>query len=65
METVGHSLWSCQAAKDVWLECPLRIQKNPCDEDDFSSIFKCASGASNGRGIEVAGVCCKTNLALA
>ena len=38
-ETVGHSLWSCQAAKDVWLECPVRIQKCPCDEDDFSSIF--------------------------
>jgi hypothetical protein len=39
-ETVSHSLWSCQAAKDVWLECPMRIQKSPCDEDDFLSIFK-------------------------
>jgi ribonuclease HI len=38
-ETVEHSLWSCQAAKDVWLECPARIQKCPCDVDDFSSIF--------------------------
>ena len=26
-------------AKDVWLECPVRIQKCPCDKDDFSSIF--------------------------
>jgi hypothetical protein len=40
-ETIDHSLWSCQLAKDVWLECPLRIQKSPCDEDDFLSIFKC------------------------
>jgi hypothetical protein len=39
-ETVSHSLWSCQAAKDVWSECPMRIQKSPCDEDDFLSIFK-------------------------
>ena len=39
-ETVGHNLWSFQAAKDVWLECPMRIQKSPCEEDDFSSIFK-------------------------
>jgi hypothetical protein len=38
-ETVEHSLWSCQAAKDVWMECPARIQKCPCDEDDFASIF--------------------------
>jgi hypothetical protein len=40
MEIIDHSLWSCQAAKDVWLECPLRIQKSPCGEDDFLSIFK-------------------------
>jgi hypothetical protein len=26
-------------AKYVWLECLVRIQKCPCDEDDFSSIF--------------------------
>ena len=25
MESVGHSLWSCQAANDVWLECPMQI----------------------------------------
>jgi hypothetical protein len=24
----------------VWLKCPLRIQKSPCDEDDFSGLFK-------------------------
>jgi hypothetical protein len=39
-ETVGHSLWSCPAAKDVWMECPVRIQKSPGDEDDFSAIFE-------------------------
>jgi hypothetical protein len=39
MESVGHCLWSYQAAKDVWLECPMRIQKCACDEDDFLSIF--------------------------
>jgi hypothetical protein len=26
-ETIGHSLWSCSVAKDVWMECPPRIQK--------------------------------------
>jgi hypothetical protein len=29
METVNHSIWSCQSARDVWLECPLKIQKTP------------------------------------
>ena len=38
-ETVGHSLWSCQAAKDVWVECPFRIQKSTCDVDEFLNIF--------------------------
>jgi hypothetical protein len=38
-ETIGHSLWSCQAAKDVWMECPPKIQKSPGDEDDFSAVF--------------------------
>jgi hypothetical protein len=41
METIGHSLWSCPAEKDVWMECPLRIQKSSGDEDDFSIIFVC------------------------
>ena len=38
-ETIGHSLWSCPTAKDVWMECPSRIQKSPSEEDDFSAIF--------------------------
>jgi hypothetical protein len=38
-ETIGHSLWNCQAAKDVWMECPPKIQKSPGDEDDFFAIF--------------------------
>jgi hypothetical protein len=40
IETVGHSLWSCPAAKDVWMECLVRIQKSPGGEDDFSAIFE-------------------------
>jgi hypothetical protein len=38
-ETIGHCLWSCQAAKDVWMECPPKIQKSPGDEDEFSAVF--------------------------
>ena len=39
LETIGHSLWSCPTAKDVWMMCPPRIQKSPSDEVDFSTIF--------------------------
>jgi hypothetical protein len=39
-ETMGHVLWSCPAAKDVWLENMMRIQKSTCDEDDFINIVE-------------------------
>jgi hypothetical protein len=38
-KTIRHNLWSCQATKDVWMECPLKIQKSLGDEDDFSTVF--------------------------
>ena len=38
-ETVGHILWSCGSAKDVWLESTRKIQKSTSDEVDFSTIF--------------------------
>jgi hypothetical protein len=40
VESVGHALWSCQAATDVWLACLKRIQKTTCDEDVFLNIFE-------------------------
>jgi hypothetical protein len=39
-EIVGHVLWSCPSAKDVWLDCPKMIQKCSSDEDAFINIFK-------------------------
>ena len=39
-EMVGHSLWSCLATKDVWMECHVRIQKSLGAEDDFLAIFE-------------------------
>ena len=39
-ETVGHVLWSCPAAKDVWLGNMVKIQKTTCDEDDFINIVE-------------------------
>jgi hypothetical protein len=40
IETVGHVIWSCASAKDVWLECCRIIQKSTSDEDDFLNIFE-------------------------
>lgn len=40
VETVGHALWSCPAAKDVWFGCPMKIQKSTSDEEDFLNIFE-------------------------
>jgi hypothetical protein len=38
-ETVGHILWSCVAAKDVWLENMKPIQKSTSAEIDFQHLF--------------------------
>lgn len=39
VETVGHVLWSCPAARDVWMEGNIRFQKSCSEEDNFSSII--------------------------
>lgn len=39
VETVGHALWSCSAARDVWLESNVSIQKSCSKEDGFSNIL--------------------------
>jgi hypothetical protein len=40
VETVGHALWSCTAARDVWLEGNVSIQKCYSEEDDFCNILR-------------------------
>jgi hypothetical protein len=39
VETVGHALWSYSTARDVWLECNVRIQKSCSEEEGFSNIL--------------------------
>jgi tRNA(Ile2) C34 agmatinyltransferase TiaS len=40
VESVGHILWNCQSAKDVWLECPTAIQKTTSDEVSFREVVQ-------------------------
>jgi len=39
VETSGHVLWSCVAARAVWSESPRAIQKCAVEANEFSSIF--------------------------
>ena len=39
-ETVGHILWNCPSARDVWLDYPKMIQKCSSDDDAFINIFE-------------------------
>ena len=39
VETVGHALWRCSAARDVWLEGTVRVQKSYSEEHVFSQIL--------------------------
>lgn len=39
METVGHILWSCPSARDVWMECSTKTHKFASDEDAFYNIL--------------------------
>jgi hypothetical protein len=38
-ESVGHILWNCPSARDVWSECPMNLQKCPSVDADFITIF--------------------------
>jgi hypothetical protein len=39
IESMGHALWCCLAAQDVWHECSRRIQKMPLKYTRFMDIF--------------------------
>ncbi|XP_059445337.1 uncharacterized protein LOC132177129 [Corylus avellana] len=39
-EIVGHVLWSCPAARDVWMEGNVKIHKSSSDEDTFCHILQ-------------------------
>jgi hypothetical protein len=43
-KTVGHALWTCPAAKDVWIEHVKGIRKSPSEEDGFINIFEMLRG---------------------
>jgi ribonuclease HI len=38
-ETVGHLLWYCQSARDVWIEGPKALHKCTSDDTSFKEIF--------------------------
>jgi hypothetical protein len=38
-ESVGHIIWNCPSARDVWSECPMNLQKCPSVDADFITIF--------------------------
>jgi hypothetical protein len=38
-ETLGHILWSCGTARDVWLENRKPLQKCTSDEIDFGQLY--------------------------
>jgi hypothetical protein len=38
VESVGHILWSCQSARDVWLNGPRVLQKSTSDDGDFTEV---------------------------
>lgn len=39
IETVGHVLWACRSARDVWMEVSRTMQKCTSDVDDFRVIL--------------------------
>jgi hypothetical protein len=40
VETLGHTLWTFNAAKDVWIECSSKIHKCTSEEEDFMRLVE-------------------------
>jgi hypothetical protein len=39
IESVGHALWSCPVAQDVWHGCPRKIQNATSDQTSLMDFF--------------------------
>ncbi|XP_059429220.1 uncharacterized protein LOC132163035 [Corylus avellana] len=39
-ETLGHILWSCGSARDVWLESCWKLQKSSICDEAFAGVFE-------------------------
>lgn len=52
-ETVGHVLWSCPAARDVWLKGNVKIQKSCNAKDTFCNILQKLSERLTGEEFDL------------
>ncbi|KAG7994699.1 hypothetical protein I3843_01G071600 [Carya illinoinensis] len=39
-ENILHTLWNCEAAKDVWGQCSMRLQKSTCSQLPIMLFFE-------------------------
>ncbi|XP_059429159.1 uncharacterized protein LOC132162969 [Corylus avellana] len=55
-ETVGHILWTCPFAVDVWTECMMSIQKCTSYDDSFVNIWLMLSKRMEEDGMQLVAV---------